>query len=472
MDILRKLIHMSMGFFALALRWLNPWQAMLCALVAFLHNLYIFPLYGRKKLEKEDEKKRGYTAIVSYPAVVFFIILFAKLMCLSLNKSIMAVAGATWVILAFGDSFGAILGMTLKGPKLPWNREKTFSGLLGFVAFGFLGSYLILEYFIKVFFSNSTRGNVTLVFTNADSWFLPLIFLAVLLAAIVESLDGQFDDNLGFPFVALSILTFTQSPFLTDKIPYITQLLSGKGDYISYNIFAFTIVINIVLAITAFRNKWVDIWGFIFGLLVGFSVIFSIGPKGFAILCFFYLFANFSTFYGKRIKEARGIAEGNKGTRGLESVFSKGLAPAVFCWLSFEAFVVALAFYAADTVATEFGKTSKGKTFSLLSFRTVEPGTVGGVSFKGTTAGLLSIFAFLFLALVHYWTFEINLKVYLPLCALVMVFFFLESIINALNSRYQLTSKMVIHITLGFLAGAFANMLMILFSILRLWDLL
>lgn len=447
MDILRKLIHMSMGFFALALRWLNPWQAMLCALIAFLHNLYIFPLYGRKKLEKEEEKKRGYTAIVSYPAVVFVIIGVAWIQGWPDHKAAMSMAAAAWGILAFGDSFGAIVGMTVKGPKLLWNPGKTWAGLFGFSICGAIAAYFL--------FSFVARDTVMEFFMRPRM--LILIIGASILAAIVESLSGQFDDNLGFPFVALSILSFY--PLASSiYLPFAFKSMID-GNHIAL---VLVMAINIGLALTALLKKWVDVWGFVFGLLVGFSVIFSLGVKGFSILCLFYIFANFSTFYGRRIKEERGIAEGNKGTRGLESVFSKGLAPAVFCWLSVEAFIVALAFYAADTIATEFGKTSKKGTFSILSFKSVLPGTIGAVSIKGTFAGAVSVLVFLLASLFHYRTCKIDLAVYATLSALVLIFLMLESLINELNSRFKLTSKMVIHVTLGFLIGAFANSLMTL----------
>ncbi len=446
MDILRKLIHMSMGLFALALRWLSPWQAMLCALLAFLHNLYIFPLYGRKKLEKDEEKKRGYTAIVSYPAVVFVIIGLAWAFNPFYQTEAMPLAAAVWGILAFGDAFGAIIGQSLKGPKLPWNREKTISGIVGFTVFGFLASYLL--------FSFVSENSIPVAFKGNS--FLNLLIITTVLAAIVESLEGQFDDNLAFPLVALALLSFYQYIATSYKWSFISTLFS-HDTAIGLGFLGILLAINTALAVTALIKKWVSLSGFIFGILVGFSVILSLGPKGFFLLCLFYLFANFSTFYGMRIKEARGIAEGNKGTRGLESIFSKGLAPAVFCWLSFEAFVVALAFYAADTVATEFGKTSKKGTFTLLSFKSVKPGTVGAVSAKGTIAGIISIFAFLMIALLDYRTFTLDPKMHLALCLLVLVFFLLESVVNELNAKYQLTSKMVIHITLGFLIGAFSN---------------
>jgi uncharacterized protein (TIGR00297 family) len=448
MGILRKLIHLSMGFFALALRWLNPWQAMLCALLAFVHNVWIFPLYGRKKLEKEEEKKRGYTAIASYPAVVFVIIGLAWVKNIGNSQEALAIAAGSWAILAFGDAFGAIIGTTLKGPILPWNKGKTWTGLLGFTFFGTLAAVLIFSFVI-----NSSLG---WIIGNCN--FLPFVIFVAFIAAIVESLDGQFDDNLGFPLVALSLFYVIGHQYISPSwvllTSYLGKVLGGKEP--NSWVLILLVLINISLAATALLKKWVNVWGFIFGLLIGFSVIFSLGWKGFVVLCLFYLFANFSTFYGKKTKEERGIAEGNKGTRGLESVFSKGLAPAVFAWFSFPAFVASLAFYAADTVATEFGKTSKKRTFSILSFKNVPPGTVGAISVKGTVAGLFSIAFFISISLLAYspayYVFTLLL-----LFILVMVFFILESVINELNAKFQLTSKMVIHITLGFLLSAFVS---------------
>ena len=464
MDILRKLIHMSMGLFALSLRWLNPWQAMLCALIAFLHNLYIFPLYGRKKLEKEEEKKRGYTAIVSYPAVVFLLLVFSFLLCLTSGKNAMPLAAASWAILAFGDAFGGIIGVSVKGPKLPWNREKTISGMLAFIVFGIISGILAFSF----------TGTEHLKALFSDNRFVMILVLSVFVAAVVESLKGQFDDNIGFPFAALSILSFYPlyclPPAWTIVRPFIFRELNLDNLFVAIPA---AMTVNILLAAIALHKKWVDIRGFLVGLLVGASVIFSLGLKGFALLCMFYLFANFSTFYGRKIKEERGIAEGNKGTRGLESVFSKGLAPAVFCWLSAESFVAALAFYAADTVATEFGKTSRKGTYSILRMKSVPPGTIGAVSIKGTMAGLISIAVFLFLALpfLNLRKIEDELAICAILSALVFLFFILESLVNEINFRFELTSKPVIHITLGFLLGAFANALMIYLWMISVWSL-
>ena len=57
------------------------------------------------------------------------------------KKSSLAAAG--WGYLAFGDGFASICGMTVGGPRLPWNPKKSLSGFLGYLVFGFLGAALL-----------------------------------------------------------------------------------------------------------------------------------------------------------------------------------------------------------------------------------------------------------------------------------------------------------------------------------------
>ncbi|OYW00292.1 MAG: hypothetical protein B7X11_04620 [Acidobacteria bacterium 37-65-4] len=75
-------------------------------------------------------------------------------------------------------------------------------------------------------------------------------------------------------------------------------------------------------------------------------------------------------------------------------MFSKGFIPALFSLVSPLAFVASLAVYAADTVASEVGKTSSGKARLLFRRAPVPPGTVGAVSGAGSIAGLAVILVF------------------------------------------------------------------------------
>lgn len=431
-----------MGFFALTLKYLNPFIALFCAFLAFLHNQYIFPLYGRKKIEKKEEIEKGYYGIVSYPIVVFFIILFSILLKCDVKLQ-MAICGASWAILAFGDSASAIFGYLLKGKPLPYNCEKTYIGSFFFLIFSFIFSLLIFSFILEIDFKEILLKDVVLI-----------IFLSSFVSMLTESLKGQFDDNIGFPFVAFSMISFVKLENLSQFFSklFISQIFKDNN----FHLFFLLLFFNLIFAFLAFFKKWVDFYGFLFGLIFGILIILSLGIEGYLILLLFYILANFSTFYGSKIKKEKNIEEKDGGRRGIESIFSKGIAPSLLSFFGYIPFFSVLSFYASDTVATEFGKTTRGYTYSLITLRKVEAGKSGGVSFKGTLFGVSSILLFNYISLLLYCE-RLNLKFYLLNSTLILFFFFLESIFNELNWRFNITSKWVIHIVLGFLLGAFSN---------------
>lgn len=64
----------------------------------------------------------------------------------------------------------------------------------------------------------------------------------------------------------------------------------------------------------------------------------------------------------------------------------------------------------ADTWSTELGTTKPGKTHLITTFKTVEPGTDGGVSFKGTLA---AFFGSLFIALFTLPVTDFSLSIFI-----------------------------------------------------------
>jgi uncharacterized protein (TIGR00297 family) len=474
-EVARKVLHMAMGLFALCLRVLTPFQAALCALLALLHNLYLFPLYGRKKLERPEETARGYTGMVGYPAVVLVLILVGWLSAFPETPGLppsatelgalharwgLATAAAAWGILALGDAFGALCGLLLRGPALPWNPRKTWTGTLGFFLTGTFSSFFLLRFVLA--------GRASPPGGESLAWALCL--LASFTAAVVESLPGQFDDNLTVPLAAWAVLSFLPhgAPLLQGA-SYVHRTLGGAPSGGGAAAFAALLVLHGLLSALAYRRGWVDGGGFLLGFAAGLSIALALGPRGYALLLLFYLLAHGSTFYGRAVKERRGIAEGDGGRRGVPSVFSKGFAPALYAWLSPPAFGAALAVYAADTVATEFGKTSKGRTFSLLRRRVVPAGTPGGVSLKGSAAGFatLLLMALAFALLLGpqsrfgagnflVWAESRTGGAFLPLSvfAASAAWFFLESVLNEWNERRAFFSKVVIHVMVGLFAGA------------------
>lgn len=131
-EMARKWLHVAMGGFALLLGTLAWPQAFALAVAAFLHNLYILPLYAGRTVFREPGAGRRDLGILLYPASIAVLIL--------IFRHRLEIVAAAWGLLAFGDGFSTIVGKTVRGPRLPWNRAKTWSGFLAFIVCGFLAA--------------------------------------------------------------------------------------------------------------------------------------------------------------------------------------------------------------------------------------------------------------------------------------------------------------------------------------------
>lgn len=84
-------------------------------------------------------------------------------------------------VLAFGDGMATTFGLLLCGPKLPWNRQKSWAGTLAFVGFG--GYLASLAYWAE----SQPRASWPIALTCG--------FAAAVVAAIAESLPSKVNDN-------------------------------------------------------------------------------------------------------------------------------------------------------------------------------------------------------------------------------------------------------------------------------------
>ncbi len=506
-EIIRKLLHVAMGLFAVALHWLSPWQAALCALAALCHNLWLFPHYGRRKLERPEEKALGYSGMIGYPAIVLTLCLLLPASAAGLDpvrqasggeptNVLWAVAGA-WGLLAFGDAFAALFGLGLRGPALPWNPRKRWTGLLGFILVGTPAAFS-LAYFCA--YGDLRISGPALVGLGGAC------LLAALVGGLVETLPGQIDDNLTVPLAAgLVLLLFARFPW--------GDLLQGRtvpGAVGSPAVWGppllLLLLVNAALATVAWYRRWVTAASAWMGAFWGALVAVGLGWEGYGFLLLFYLLANGSTYVGLARKRALGIAERDGGRRGAQSVFSKGLFPALFALASPSACVASLAAYAADTVASEVGKLSRGRVLLLWSRRTSRAGEPGGVSLAGTVSGLAAagLFCGAFLAVLmlqhrlygtalpRFQTAFLRADLmrlgfptgwaqftrWMPLAALLLfvsaaIVFFLESVLNETVAARGWFPKPIIHLLTGALAGVLPFLLAAALSrpsdILALW---
>ena len=132
------------------------------------------------------------------------------------------------------------------------------------------------------------------------------------------------------------------------------------------------------------------------GLLVCLiSAVAVRGPAGFftrpALLALIALFVlTFAaTRYGRKKKEARGLAEARSGRRASQVVANLGVAALCASVGWYGGCLAALAEATADTVSSEVGQAIGGPTWLITKFRRVPAGRDGGVSVAGTLAGVL-----------------------------------------------------------------------------------
>ena len=69
----RQIVHMSMGAFALLLRWLTWWQAVGLAAGALAFNVFVLPRVGGA-LYRPGDQERGLHGILYYPLAVLLLL--------------------------------------------------------------------------------------------------------------------------------------------------------------------------------------------------------------------------------------------------------------------------------------------------------------------------------------------------------------------------------------------------------------
>jgi len=359
-ESLRKALHVGIGFGALLLRFLPwPWVAGVCAVAIFSNWLVLHRLFGARISRHE----RGWDAgTVLYPAMVLLLVL--------MFRDDVVPIGVGWATLAFGDGFAGLVGKSVGGPRLPWNREKSWSGFAAFLAFGFVGSIFIARWL------------------TPPHTFLALELIvagAVLVAGIVESLKTNIDDNIKVPLtagvVAWALLHMHIFPIAMTRgaLPWL--------------------IANAALAIVGYLARSVDVSGAIAGFVLGAILILFGGWPLYVVLLAFFILGTATTKAGYRVKAARGLAQEKGGRRGFSHAFANvgvaailALAAAatlprasIVIWMAAAA---ALATAAADTTASEVGQLLGRRTFLPLTFRPVPAGTEGAISLEGTLAGV------------------------------------------------------------------------------------
>ncbi len=368
-ELMRKLLHMSVGGIAFAMIYLGSLGSALCALTAVLFNVLVLPRIGGRKLWREAENDQGMSwGIVLYPTTVLILILiFWKRL---------EVAAAIWGILAFGDGMATVVGKAMGSRKLPWNPEKSWSGTLAYAVFGTAGAFVLLTW--------TAPGRYSWVFA------LTVTAVTAVVAAGAESLPQGLDDNVGVPLLAgafLYALLFTEGHWATlVNETFLQGLLVGA-------------IVNTVLAVLGYWARGVNFSGMVAGFILGTTMWAFAGWQGYLLLLTFFILGTALTKLGYQKKVERELAQEGGGRRGARHALAN-TGTATFCALlvatTDQSLLFALglagafATAAADTAGSEIGQLWGRRTFLITTLKGVPRGTQGAISLEGTAASLVA----------------------------------------------------------------------------------
>jgi uncharacterized protein (TIGR00297 family) len=350
----------------------------------------------RRSLLRDGERARGFSwGIALYPATVLTLIL--------VFHRRLELAAAVWGLLAFGDGMATLGGLLVGGPRLPWNRRKSWAGLAAFILFGTAASAFLIRWTQRAFLDAIVRGAETpdwvggsFLWTAGDPS-LPFNLFLILgclvgatAAALAESLDSGIDDNILVPLAGGATLWITS---LVEQ-PWWWALDSAQlGSQ-----FALGAAVNGLLALAALAAGGVGRSGALWGWVLGTALYGLAGWRGFLMLLIFFVLGTGTTKCGYAKKAALGIAQERGGRRGARNAFANVSAGLIFAFLALStdyqavmtvAMVAAFATATCDTVSSEIGQAYGRRHYLITTLRGVRPGTDGAVSVEGTVSGWL-----------------------------------------------------------------------------------
>lgn len=192
----RKVLHMSPGVLPFVFNWVphsDPLDWIGLAVVGVLGFILTYTYISQWRVVGRPGEDNFLTTALSYPLIVYAALLLfpahAEIACVVL------------VVIALGDGSAFIFGKTLGSRKLPWNREKSWAGMIGFVCVA--GPLSSLAWWIE-----ANHPWVTWVqdrsYDPAPVWKAAVVgATASLLGAVAESLPTQISDNLRVGLTAL-----------------------------------------------------------------------------------------------------------------------------------------------------------------------------------------------------------------------------------------------------------------------------
>lgn len=396
----RSLVHFGALLLALPLTWLagemtdfngRAWAAGICLFGAVFNLLVLRFLPLGKKIFREGE------------GLINGVWLYPLSLALAFLVFPPWVVGAAWAVLAAGDAAASTAGRMVPHPKLPWSEKKSWAGTLSFLVLATPACFMVLAWIAWLGSGAGPaegRARVPEAFLRPTGLDLPMVWTVCVIAAaagaILESLEGPFDDNLR---VTLGVCV---AAWLTVQLFMPLRQMAGARQ-IQPEWLLHALVANAILAAAVLALRFADLPGALAGGLAGAAVYFLARPQGYALLILFVVGGSLLSRIGRKTKEARGAAEARGGKRGIANV-AANLGVPVLCVLAYPAFrgapealvayAGALAAAFADTASSEIGALSAKRPVLITTREEVPHGTDGAVSLLGYAGALFACVLF------------------------------------------------------------------------------
>jgi len=179
----RQGVHILFFLFAFLLKFLSRFQVIILLLVLLFLTVAVIP-----KLKVKNYLYRHFEKKYSHGAIYYFLTLLGITLFFPLH--IVAVA---WIVLALGDGMATLVGRNFKTQELPWNKDKSYYGSLSFIFFATLGSFIILKWMLP----SLSLGQA-----------LSIGLKTSIVAAFIETLPWELDDNISVPLVSALVVSF------------------------------------------------------------------------------------------------------------------------------------------------------------------------------------------------------------------------------------------------------------------------
>jgi len=346
----RKFIHIGVSncWIILMVFFDNIWLACIPPVVFILLNYISYKFNVIKSMERKEENSLG---TVYFPISLLILVLIT----FSLNMTYLGAVGV--LILGYGDGLAGLIGKKYGKKKI--YKKKTIEGSSAMFIASLIVSLIVLSIFTP---SIAIAGSL----------------IIASLATAIELFTPRDLDNLSIP--------------LGSAVVYSVLITIGAS---ATNILLLAIILNLIVAFAAYKKRALDIGGTLTAIIIGILMFMTAGLLAWSMLMLFFISSSIITSIKKNHK-AKLSSEYEKTRRSYKQVLATGLIPTLLSIIYFftksDVFllttIAAIAINCADTWASEIGILNKGKTISIINFKTVKKGESGGISTLGTTMSL------------------------------------------------------------------------------------